>query len=213
MASVCYPEAVLISLCHLALRGVLVLTSLHVRSDDFQELEIVVLRHELAILRRGKPRPRMTWTDRLFLAAASRLLPRRRWQSLIVTPQTLLAWYRRLVTKRWTYPPRSGRPPLDPKLRELALRLARENPRWGYPRIVGELKGLPVGAASLTLVPTPEVVTFASDARATAGRPRPARRPSGSTAFRGTRTALRAERHALPQLAPASRAFPGRRLP
>ena len=141
----------MISRCYLALRWVLVLTSLHVRSDDFKELEIVVLRHELAILRRGKPRPRMTWTDRLFLAAASRLLPRRRWPSLIVTPQTLLAWHRRLVTKRWTYPQRSGRPPLDPKLRELTLRLARENPRWGDQRIVGELKGLGLAVSATTV--------------------------------------------------------------
>jgi putative transposase len=114
-----------------------------VRSNDFKELEIVVLRHELAILRRRKPRPRMTRNDRVLLAAASRLLPRSRWPSLIVTPQTLLAWHQRLVTKRWPYPPRRpGRPPRDPKLRELVLRLARENPRWGYQRIVGELKEL-----------------------------------------------------------------------
>jgi transposase InsO family protein len=151
MASVCYPEAALISLCYLALRWVLALASLRIRSDDFKALEIVVLRHELAILKRGKPRPRMTWTDRLFLAAASRLLPRRRWQSLIVTPQTLLAWHRRLVTKRWTYPPRSGRPPLDPKLRELVLRLARENARWGYQRIVGELKALRLAVSATTV--------------------------------------------------------------
>ena len=81
----------MISLCYLVLRWVLALASLRVRSDDFKELEIVVLRHELAILRRGKRPPRMTWIDRLLLAAASRLLPRRRWPSLIVTPQTLLA--------------------------------------------------------------------------------------------------------------------------
>ena len=141
----------MISLCYLVLRWVLALASLRVRSDDFKELEIVVLRHELAILRRGKRPPRMTWTDRLLLAAASRLLPRRRWPSLIVTPQTLLTWYRRLVAKRWTYPPRSGRPPLDRQLRELVLRLARENPRWGYQRIAGELKGLGLAVSATTV--------------------------------------------------------------
>jgi hypothetical protein len=94
-----------------------------VRSNDFKELEIVVLRHEFAILKRRKPRPRMTWNDRVLLAAASRVLPRSRWASLIVTPQTLLAWHRRLVTMRWTYPSRQpGRPPRDPKLREVVLR-------------------------------------------------------------------------------------------
>jgi putative transposase len=152
MASVCYPEAALISFCYLALRWVLALAKLRVRSNDFKELEIVILRHQLAILKRRKPRPRMTWTDRFLLAAASRLLPRSRWPSLIVTPQTLLAWHRRLVTKRWTYPSRRpGRPPRDPKLRELVLRLARENPRWGYQRIVGELKGVGL-AVSATAV-------------------------------------------------------------
>jgi len=111
-----------------------------------------VLRHELAILRRGKPRPRMTRTDRLLLAAASRLLPRRRWPSLTVTPQTLLAWHRRLVAKRWTYPSRRpGRPPLDPQLRELVLSMARENPRWGYQRMVGELNGLGFAVSATTV--------------------------------------------------------------
>jgi len=119
----------LISLCYQAFRWVLALATLRVRSDGFKELEIVVLRHELAILRRGRLRPRMTWTDRVLLAAASRLLPRSRWPSLIVTPQTLLAWHRRLVARRWTYPSRRpGRPPLDPQLRELVLRMARWRP-------------------------------------------------------------------------------------
>src|SRR5712692_10354781 len=90
----------------------------------------VVLRHELAILRRRTRRPAMTWTDRLFLAAASRLLPRARWRSFIITPGTLLRWHRRLVAKRWTYARRAGRPPLRREIRALVIRLARDNPRW-----------------------------------------------------------------------------------
>lgn len=82
----------MISWCYLALRWIFALARLGVRSDDFKELEIVVRRHELAILQRKTCLPRLTWTDRLFLTAASRLLPRDRWRSLMVTPQTLLAW-------------------------------------------------------------------------------------------------------------------------
>jgi putative transposase len=141
----------LIALCYLALRWVLALAALHGRSHDFKELEIVVLRHELAILRRGKRRLQTTWTDRVFLAAASRLLPRGRWPSFIVTPKTLLAWHRRLVTRRWTYSTRLGRPPVDRRIRVLVERLARENPRWGYQRIVGELKGLGSAVSTTTI--------------------------------------------------------------
>src|SRR5258705_7249495 len=86
------------------------------QSGDFKE--IVVLRHELAILRRRPCRPRMTGTDRLFLAAASRLLPRARWRSFLITPATLLAWHRRLVARRWTYVGRVGRPPIRREVRE-----------------------------------------------------------------------------------------------
>jgi putative transposase len=115
------------------------------------ELEIVVLRHELAILRRRTRRPTITWTDRLFLTAASRLLPRTRWRSFIVTPATLLRWHRRLVAKRWTYARRAGRPPIRREIRALVLRLARDNPRWGYQRIVGELKGLGITVSATTV--------------------------------------------------------------
>src|SRR6266850_3873102 len=95
----------------------------------------------------------MTWSDRLFLAAASRLLPRARWRSFIITPGTLLRWHRRFVAKRWTYARRAGRPPLRREIRALAIRFARDNPRWGYQRIVGELKGLG-GVVSATTVRT-----------------------------------------------------------
>lgn len=130
------------SLCYVALRRVLQLMALRFRSEEFKELEIVVLRHELAVLRRQAGRPALKPADRAFLAAASRLLPRTSWQSFVVTPTTLLRWHRRLVARRWTYAGRVGRPPIGDQLRELVLRLARENPRWGYQRIVGELGAL-----------------------------------------------------------------------
>jgi len=130
------------SLCYLVLRRLLQLAALRFRSDEFKELEIVVLRHELAILRRQLARPELSPPDRVFLAAASRLLPRASWRLFVVSPTTLLRWHRRLVVRRWTYPSRVGRPPIGGEMRELVLRLARENPRWGYQRIAGELRGL-----------------------------------------------------------------------
>jgi transposase InsO family protein len=142
---------VFLSLCYLVLCHVLRLAVLGCRSKDFKELEIVVLQHELGILRRRTPRPTMTTVDRLFLAAASRLLPRLRWRSFLITPTTLLRWHRRLVAKRWTPSRRAGRPPIRRDVRELVLRLARENPRWGYQRIVGELKGLGVAVSATTV--------------------------------------------------------------
>jgi putative transposase len=117
------------SLCYLAFRCLLRLVLLRPRSSECKELEIVVLRHQLAVLRRQTRRPQLTTTDRLLLAAASRLLPRSRWRSFLVTPTTLLRWHRRLVARRWTYGGRSGRPPIGGEIRELVLRLARENPR------------------------------------------------------------------------------------
>jgi putative transposase len=137
--------------CYVLLRWLLELVTLRARSDAFKDLEIIVLRHELAILWRTMRRPRTTAIDRMFLAAASRLLPRAHWRSFIVTPATLLCWHRRLVAKRRTYPRPVGRPPFGRETRELVLRLARENPRWGYPRIVGELKGLGIAVSATTV--------------------------------------------------------------
>jgi transposase InsO family protein len=135
----------------LVLRRILQLATWRFRSNDLKELEIIVLRHELAILRRRTRRPALTWSDRLFLAAASRLLPRPRWRSFIVTPGTLLRWHRHLVAKRWTYACRAGRPPLGREIRALVIRFARDNPRWGYQRIVGELKGLGMVVSATTV--------------------------------------------------------------
>jgi transposase InsO family protein len=121
------------------------------RPADFKELEIVVLRHELCVLRRQMRRPAIGPADRLILAAASRILPRIRWSAFFVTPSTLLRWHRRLVANRWTYGRPPGRPPIARDVRVLVVRLARENPRWGYQRIVGELKGLGIAVSATTV--------------------------------------------------------------
>ena len=111
------------------------------RRIDDKDVEIVVLRHQLEVLHRQQGRPRFRTQDKMLLATLSRLLPRRRWRSFLVRPATLMRWHRQLVTaraRRWgrTSP---GRPPTAPELKDLVIRLARENPRWGYMRIRGEL--------------------------------------------------------------------------
>ena len=140
------------SLLYLLFRRALAVAALRLRSREFKELEIVVLRHELAVLRRQISHLRLDESDRVFLAAASRLLGRASRPSFFVRPDTLLGWHRQLVRRRWTYAGRRpGRPAVSVEIRELVLRLARENPRWGYQRIVGELAGVGVGVSATTV--------------------------------------------------------------
>ena len=145
------------SFVYLALCRLVQLVVLLCRSERSKELEILVLRHELAILRRQPRRARLRPVDRAILAALARALPQSAWTSLSVSPATLLRWHRQLVRRRWTYPHRRpGRPPLDRRVQALVVRLARENPGWGYRRIVGELQslGITISATSVRTILT-----------------------------------------------------------
>jgi transposase InsO family protein len=140
------------SFLYLAVRALLGALVRSRRGLDVKDVELLVLRHELAVLRREVARPRLGVADRALLAAAAVHLPRSSRSVLLVTPRTLLRWHRALVRRKWRQPPgRVGRPPLPAEIRELALRLAFENPRWGHRRICGELRklGFIVSATSI----------------------------------------------------------------
>jgi transposase InsO family protein len=123
------------------------------RSEAAKDIEILVLRHQLSVLPRQTARPRMSWADRALISLLVRRLPSPRRIGLLVTPATILRWHRLLVARRWTTTgdPRLGRPPIPAGLRRLVVRLAMENPIWGYRRIHGELAGLGyhVGASTI----------------------------------------------------------------
>jgi len=133
-------------------RLVLDLLVLRVQRDRSKDVEILVLRHQLAVLHRQVPRPRFEPADRAFLTALSRVVGRDRWSIFVVKPDTLLRWHRRLVAKHWTYPHRRpGRPRTAAETRRIIIRLAAENPTWGYRRIHGELArlGITIAASSV----------------------------------------------------------------
>jgi putative transposase len=131
-------ERIALSFLYWSLRRLLELIALRFRSEREKEIEILLLRHQLRVLERQLVRPQLTHADRALLSAFSRMLPRQAWSSFFVTPATLLRWHRELVARRWTYPHRRpGRPATAVEVRELVVRLARENPGWGYRRIQG----------------------------------------------------------------------------
>jgi putative transposase len=174
----------LLALVYLLLRRLVVLAT--GSSDGRQnDIEVLVLRHQLSVLRRQVGRPRLRRRDRLFLAAVSRALPRPRWSAFLVSPQTLLRWHRELVRRKWTYARRSlgGRPPIVEEVRDLILRMGRENPRWGCLRIKGELAklGITVSATAIRTLLRREGLARLRDVERPHGPSSCATRPRGSS--------------------------------
>src|SRR6476646_10605712 len=132
-------SAVSLRLLYLIFWQVLGLVLLLGHTSATKDIELLVLRHEVAVLRRSNPRPRLDWPDRAVFAALVQRLPRALRCHRLVTPDTILRWHRRLVRRRWTYPNRTGRPLIDDVLAALVVRMARENPRGGYQRLQGAL--------------------------------------------------------------------------
>ena len=144
--------AVTLSFLYLAFCRVVQLVRLSCRTDTDLAIEVVVLRHEVAVLRRQIDRPALQPADRALLAGLARLLPRQRRGGFFVQPDTLLRWHRDLVRRRWTYPHRrSGRPSVPSGTVSTVLRLAKENPSWGYRRIHGELVTISIGLGASTV--------------------------------------------------------------
>jgi putative transposase len=136
----CEDRRMFLSFAYLAFSTVLRLLVGRRRNEFVKDVELLVLRHQLLVLGRQAARPSLWPADRALLAALARVLPPRRRHALVVTPQRLLRWHRELVRRKWAQPRQSrGRPPVNDRVRRLVLRLAHENPRWGYPRIAGEL--------------------------------------------------------------------------
>ena len=136
------------SFFYLAFRALLGALIRSRRGLDLKDIELLVLRHELEVLRRQVARPKLNAADRALLAAFACHLPRSSRGVRLVTPRTLLRWHQALVRRKWRQPSgRRGRPPLPAEVQELALRLARENPRWGHRRICGELAKLGLGVS------------------------------------------------------------------
>ena len=137
-------------------RLVIDLLVLRGRSDRSKDVEILVLRHQLAVLQRQVTRPRFEPDDRAILSAFARALGRDRWSMFLVKPDTILRWHRRLVANHWTYPHRPGRPSTIAETRTTILRFARENPTWGYRRIHGELTRLGITIARVDRLGDPQ---------------------------------------------------------
>jgi putative transposase len=160
---------VLVRLVYLIVTRIFAWLFLMTRSSGAKNAEILILRHELAVLRRQVTTPKPGWPNRALLAALARLLPRALREHRIVSPRTLLAWHQRLVKQKWTQSPSTGRPPLPEEIRDLIIRLGAENPRWGFRRVHGELRrlGLKVSPATVRRV-----------LRATGLGPAPRRQPA-----------------------------------